>query len=202
MRTTKPISTISYNTPRYLVCKLTELCNAHVIAFWAFIQHQPEDDEGGDKMHCHVYVEPARMLQTEDLRAELKELDPNNPKRPLGCMPWRSSKWDDWCMYGLHDRAYLAAKGETRRYEYRLDQFATSDEDTLLCMYRQINIDKLTPWAAMAQAIEQGLTFAEYIRHGRVPIQQLRQYQLAWELLMAPVTNRNGHPGHKNDYPD
>ena len=69
MRTTKPIATISFNTPEYLKLKLDELTKAKKIAFWAYIVHQPEDDEAGNKVHMHVYIEPSAMVQTEDLRA-------------------------------------------------------------------------------------------------------------------------------------
>ena len=68
VRTTKPIATISFNSPDFLRTKLEELRDAGRISFWAFIEHKPEDDEGGKKSHCHLYIEPSKMLQTDDLK--------------------------------------------------------------------------------------------------------------------------------------
>lgn len=103
VRTTKPISTISFNTPDYLAVKLSELTQAKILSFWAFIPHLPEDDEGGKKEHIHVYIEPSKMVQTDDIRHELRQPDPNQPNMLLGCLPFKSSNFGNWYLYGLHD---------------------------------------------------------------------------------------------------
>lgn len=110
MRTTKPIATISFNSPAFLKLKLEELTKAGKISFWAFIPHKPEDDEAGTKEHNHLYAEPSKMMQTDDLKAELLEFDPEHPDKPKGCLPFRTSKFADWYLYGLHDKRYLASK--------------------------------------------------------------------------------------------
>ena len=69
------------------------------------------------------------MVQTDDIREYLKEFDPNCPDKPLGCLIFQSSKFDDWYMYGLHDPEYLASKGEAREFIYSRDNFKFSDED-------------------------------------------------------------------------
>lgn len=195
MRTTKPISTVSYNSIEFLHLKLTELTRAKRISFWAFIWHQAEDDEQGLKDHIHVYIEPAKMLQTEDLRDELKEFDPTNPK-PLGCLSFTSSKFDHWYMYALHDRRYLAMKGQSRKFVYSHDCFVSSDSDDLLHKARSIDLIGMSPYGAMQDAIEHGLTFQEFFSRGTVPLPQLRAFQLAWDLLSSTATIRNGRPGH------
>ena len=106
VRTTKPIATIAFNTPSFLEVKLNELLKAGRISFWAFIQHKPEDDEAGRKYHSHVFVEPSKMLQTDDLRAELREFDPEHPDKPLGTITRNTSKFDPWYLYALHDKRY------------------------------------------------------------------------------------------------
>lgn len=196
MRTTKPIATISFNTPEYLALKLQELQDAKRISFWAFIVHSPEDDEGGKKSHAHVYVEPSKMLQTDDLRDSLKEFDPLHPDKPLGCLKWVSSKFDDWYMYALHDRRYLAMKGQARRFHYHHDDIVSGDYDDLLCMSRNIDLLALSPYAAMLDAIQQGLTFQEFFRRGTIPILQVRQWESAWYMLLESATDRNGRAGH------
>lgn len=202
MRTSKPIATISFNTPSFLEQKLEELTKAGFLSFWAFIPHVPEDDEAGNKAHSHLYIEPSKMIQTDDLRFAFKEFDPTNPK-PLGCISFRSSKFDDWYMYGLHDEKYLAAKGESRRYHYRHEDFHTSDPDDLLFKARSIDLTALTPYADMQEAQRQGLTWADYFIRGRIPIQQIAHFQRAWDMLIYARTDRGEYVPHPDEaYPN
>lgn len=196
MRTTKPIATISFNTPEYLALKLRELQKAGRVSFWAFVVHEPEDDEGGTKQHAHVYLEPSKMLQTDDLREALKEFDPTKPDKPRGCLTFVSSKFDPWYMYALHDKRYLASKGEARRYHYAHEDIVTSDEDDLLYKARMIDLLALSPYADMEEAQAHGITFAEYFRRGTIPIQQVGMWQQAWTLLATTATDRGGRRGH------
>jgi hypothetical protein len=177
---------------------LTELQKAGRISFWAFITHKPEDDEGGKKEHSHVYVEPSKMLQTDDLKEALKEFDPTNPTKPLGCISWLSSKFDPWYLYALHDKRYLASKSQSRRFHYSSDDFRSSDDDELLFKVKSIDMISLSPYADMEDAISQGLTFSEYFSRGTVPLAQVVLFQRAWDLLIQTHTDRNGRQGHVN----
>lgn len=201
MRTTKPIATISFNTPDFLEQKLKELQRAKRISFWAFIPHLPEDDEGGKKDHCHLYIEPSKMLQTDDLKDELKEFDPQHPDKPRGCLSFRGSKFADWYLYGLHDRAYLQSKGQQRKYHYKHDQMRSSDPDELLMMARSIDMLAISPYQDMLEAQRHGFTWEEYFRRGNVPLPQIALYQRAWFTLLNPedTTDRNGREGHPVD---
>lgn len=201
MRTTKPIATISFNTPAYLAQKLEELRKAKILSFWAFMPHKPEDDEAGRKEHCHVYVEPSKMLQTDDLREALKEYDPEKPDKPRGCLTWVSSKFDPWYLYALHDRRYLASKGQSRKYHYTHEEFVTSDEDDLLCKARSIDLVALSPYADMEDAQRHGITWAEYFARGTVPLPQVALFERAWCLLLQRNTERGGRDGHAMDIP-
>lgn len=202
MRTTKPISTISFNTPEYLRQKLTELQRSGRISFWAYIRHNPEDDEGGKKEHCHVYIEPSKMLQTDDVKSELKEFDPTNPTKPLGCISFNSSKFDPWYLYALHDKRYLASKGQARRYHYRHDDIVSSDDDDLTFKARSIDMISLSPYSDMEDAQRQGITFAEYFARGTIPLPQLSLWEKAWQFLSANRTERGSSEGHPNDVDD
>lgn len=199
MRTTKPISTIAFNSTAFLEVKLNELINAGRISFWAFIEHKPEDDEAGKKYHCHVYIEPSKMLQTDDIRAELKEFDPEHPDKPRGCITFKSSKFDPWYLYALHDKRYLASKGQSRRFHYAHDEIRSSDPDDLLCKARSIDMVSLSPYADMEDAQAHGFTFAEYFARGTIPLQQVALYQRSWELLMQVKTDRADREGHPMD---
>lgn len=196
MRTTKPISTISFNSSSYLELKLNELLKAGKVSFWAYIEHLPEDDEGGGKIHHHVYIEPAKMLQTDDIKSELKEFDPSHPSKPLGCISFKSSKFADWYMYSLHDVRYLASKSQSRTYHYLHEDFKTSDDDDLLFKARSIDRIALSPYAAMEDAQKQGITFQEFFARGTVPLPQLALFEKAWYMLLDGHTNRNNRPGH------
>lgn len=202
MRTTKPISTISFNTTEFLFLKLCELLKAGRISFWAYVLHEPEDDEGGKKRHHHVYVEPSRMLQTDDLKAELKEFDPSMPDKPLGCLTWNSSKFADWVMYAKHDRSYLAYKGQSRKFEYRWDDFVSSDLDDFTFKVRTIDLTHLTPIQAIREAQVAGFTFAEFFSMGHVPLPQVKFFEQAWNLLASGATYRNDKPNHSMDLED
>lgn len=202
MRTTKPISTISFNTPEYLKQKLTELQKSGRISFWAYISHKPEDDEGGKKEHCHVYIEPSKMLQTDDIKSELKEYDPTNPTKPLGCISFNSSKFDPWYLYALHDKRYLASKGQARRYHYRHDDIVSSDDDDLTFKARSIDMVALSPYSDMEDAQKQGITFTEYFARGTIPLPQLSLWEKAWQFLLANRTERGSSEGHPNDVDD
>ena len=199
MRTTKPISTISFNTPDFLRLKLEELRRAGIISFWAFIPHKPEDDEAGKKEHSHVYIEPSKMLQTDDLREQLKEFDPAMPEKPKGTLTFTSSRFDPWYLYALHDARYLASKGQSRRFHYTHEQILSSDPDDLLCKSRSIDMLSLSPYADMLDAQAHGLTFPEYFRRGTVPLPQVVLFEHAWNLLMTEVTNRGDKEPHPMD---
>lgn len=196
MRTTKPVSTISFNSPEFLEIKLNELLKAGRISFWSFITHKPEDDEGGNKVHSHLYIEPAKMLQTDDLRAELKEFDPCKPDKPKGCISFNSSKFDHWYLYGLHDKRYLASKGLSRRFHYTHDEMHASDADDLLFKARSIDLVSLSPYADMEDAQRNGLTWAEYFSRGTVPLPQVALFERAWNMLLQVKTERNGRANH------
>jgi hypothetical protein len=203
VRTTKPIATISFNTPAYLELKLNELLKAGRVSFWAFIEHKPEDDEGGKKAHCHVYIEPSKMLQTDDIKSELKEYDPEHPELPRGCITFKSSKFDPWYLYSLHDKRYLASKGQSRRYHYLHEDIRTSDPDDLLYKARSIDLVSLSPYADMEDAQRQGFTWAEYFSRGTIPLPQVALFERAWNLLLQVKTERADREGHPMDiYPD
>lgn len=198
MKTTMPTSTISYNSDGYLKLKLDELLKAKVIQFYAFIKHVREEDEKKD--HKHLYVEPAKSIQTEDLREELREYVEETPDKPLGCMPFSKSKFGDWYLYAIHDEAYLASKGQSRKFHYRRDMFITSDDDYFDELVRNIDLLKITPYQKLAESIKHGDSFGDVVRRGQVPINQIGNWITAWHALAGgDVLNRNNRNNHEYD---
>lgn len=194
MKTTKPTSTISYNTPDYLKLKLESLRKARILEFWAFIEHEPEEDE--KRKHIHLLIFPAKLIQTEDVRDELAEYDPTHPDKPLGCQPFRSSVFADWYLYSKHDPDYLASKGMSRKYHYKREHFRTSDDDYFDELIKDIDRTNATPYGKLKEAIVQGLTFEDMVALGQVPIPQIVPYQKAFYDLKRGLLNRNGRKTH------
>lgn len=196
MKTSKPISTISYNSPGYLVDRLNELTNAKkpIIEFWAFIVHQPEED--GEKEHIHLYIKPSKLLQTTDLNEYFLEPDSTNP-RPRGCMPFESSKWSDWYLYALHHPVYLERKLMTRKFTYTRDEVITSDPDYMEQLISSIQEESLTLNDKIVKLFHMGYTYDDMLIKGYIPIQQAFNAKLLIDALSHMThTDRNGRPGH------
>lgn len=138
MRTTKPISTISYNSKEFLQGFLNKLVDAEKVAFWSAVRHIGEqlDDGTKEKDHWHVFIEPNTRVDTMELQKLSCENDPSHPDKPFKCINFRSSKWDDWLWYGLHDTDYLLTKAEIRQYAYTTDDFLFSDSDEFEVRYQ------------------------------------------------------------------
>lgn len=186
MNTSKAISTISFNSLGFLVGRLGELVDSGKLSFWAAIEHKGEDDEAGKKNHFHVYAEPSKRLQTDVLRASLVEPVPDTDK-PLGVLPWRQSVFCDWYMYTKHDKAYLLSKGLERKYHYDHDDFISSEPDYLLCLAREISLLDVSPYKDMESCVRNGISWPDFFRRGTVPVQLVRQYKIAYEILQSTV---------------
>lgn len=121
MATQKPIATISYNSEAFLVEKLQNLYDAHIIQAWQFITHKGED---GDKDHIHLRIEPNKRIDPMEFTEMFKEYEKGKDK-PLGVRPWRQSKEEDWFLYAVHDSDYLSLKygggerGEKLPYDWK-----------------------------------------------------------------------------------
>lgn len=198
MKTTKPISTISFNSTEFLKQKCEELYKAGILEFYALIPHKGETDETGPeavqkKDHSHLYAIPAYNMQTEDLRKEFNEPDPENPKNPKGVLPFhRSNDFGDWCLYGLHDEAYLLEKDLKKEYHYKYEDIVTSDKDELYRLYSSIDMRKLMPYNEMIKAVFEGVTFSEFVNTKRMPIKQIAYWSKAWDLISYDMANKYG----------
>ena len=121
MKTSKPFSTVSYNTDDFLKDKLNRLIATYKIEYWCYVKHLGElaDDGTREKDHKHVYIIPNGKIDTMELSQMMLEVDPNN-KKPLKCMDFRSSKEDEWFLYNSHDPDYLKTKFLIREFTYSL----------------------------------------------------------------------------------
>lgn len=195
MRTSKPFSTISYNTEDFLNLRLSDLIQRRQIDFFAWVQHYPEEDE--TKEHKHLYIVPNGRVDTDQVLDYLLEHDPKNPDKPFKCIRPHSSKFADWYLYALHDVTYLASKGQARKYHYVIDDVHTSDSDYLLEEVHTIDFAKLNRFAALRDAALQGVPFEELLMGGNIPIQQTYAYKQAYDLMANCRTDRAGREGHE-----
>lgn len=91
-----------------------------VIRFAMWIHHKAEENEKKD--HAHIYIEPRGACDPDEVLAMLDEFDPTHPTQPLGCLPYKKSKTDDWVFYAVHDSDYLwIRKRDTRKYHYQFN---------------------------------------------------------------------------------
>lgn len=198
MKTTKAISTISYNTRHFLLGKLSDLLTNGFIDFYAVIKHKAEADEAKD--HWHVYIEPAKAIDTLALGKMFTEIDPTNIK-PLGCMPFRKSKFADWYWYGLHDEAYLLSKGESREHHYKASDVISSDDDFLGEMVRQ-NPKPCGEFQKVADLLSKGYNMFEIAIALNTPIRYLKNTLEGLNITINAMQNglvyRNGHESHEN----
>lgn len=198
MRTSKPFSTISYNTPEFLREKLNDLVQRRVIAFFAFIKHFKEEDEKKD--HIHLIIFPNGLYQTDALHDYLLEPDLTDlTKKPLSIMPCVNSKFADWFLYVSHDSAYLASKGQTRKYHYLEKDFITSDDDYFHELIRTIDRTKYAKTQDFVNQVKSGVPFIEMVIKGQIPASQFNQWHAMYKYLVECSTFRNDRETHTPD---
>lgn len=137
MRTKQNISTICYNTDKFLKFQLDELISSNLIDFYAFCRHKKECDEKKD--HIHLFLMPSKQIETSDLNVRFTEKEKDKDIYTGTCGIWHTvgkNNTSDWLLYTLHDPVYLKIKGCTDRvYAYTLDDFITSSIDGLNELY-------------------------------------------------------------------
>lgn len=195
MKTSKPFSTISYNSIDFLSIKLQELTQRRVINFYAFVYHYKEQDERKD--HIHLIVFPNGQYQTDALQDYLLEPDLKDlTQKPLGIMPCQSSKWGDWYLYCSHDSAYLASKGQVRQYHYNEEDFYSSDSDYLHELIHTIDRTKYAKTQDFVNQVKMGVPLGEMLLKGQIPAPQFNQWKAMYEFLKFDETFRNGNETH------
>lgn len=203
MRTSKPVSTISYNTEAFLKAKLDELLRNKKICDYMFIQHAAEEDERKD--HIHLWIKPNTLLDTMDLQQHFTEIDPKNPLKPLKCIDFRASVTDEWILYSEHFEPYLATKGESRHYHYTKDDFVFADEDTFEDLYYHAHkgSEFAKRFAILQQLSDGHYNPAELVLNGTVPLNMATQLQaFTYMKTHYGKTTRGNHSNHEEEEED
>lgn len=206
-KTTRPLSTISYNTFDFLKGKLEDLEKRGDIDFWCFIKHFGETNEDGskEKLHYHVYIVPATSLDRRQLRQEFIQFY-KNESLPRGFMPMQPSNWQDWYLYGLHDREYLQAKGQSREYSYSDQDMVRSDDTYYWDAVHRIDRTRINPLGEVVRAAQSGITFAEFITSHQLSLLQVRSAQFVFQQVQGGAAfrslDRAGRHNHEPIDPD
>lgn len=127
-KTSKPLSTVTWNSEKFLVNQLNDLLKNGVISYWCYVVHKAEKSEG--KEHIHLYFEPRKMVDPVDFRAYLREVDITNPSHPIMPSRIQPSKGNHWSAYSRHDPVYIKkyTKEGIKEYQYEKSDFKSSDD--------------------------------------------------------------------------
>lgn len=171
MQTSKPISTISYNSKKFLNSKLQEYVTSGSVEFWCYIEHEPEEDEL--KAHIHLLVIPNKRIDTGVLKEDLKEVDPKNPDKPLGVTIFCPSKVDDWFLYNMHYKPYLDAKLLERKFHYTKDAFVCSDVDAFTELFKHAFSESqfVTERKLFKMITDKSVKGSDLVIHGAISMQ-------------------------------
>lgn len=192
MKTIKPISTVSWNTEEFLNKILNNLVANHTVLFWFYVKHFAESDE--KKEHIHLYIEPDIRIDTNDLRSQFEEIPSKDSvcKDIIRPLPFTVSKFDTAYLYFTHNKLYLDSHGFSKQF-YNYHDVVTSDEYLLHEKIALIDYYKIEGGRAnqVKQAILSGVSFEEMCDSGMIPIQQIKQYQLFYTMLVSKYSKNN-----------
>lgn len=132
MATSKPVSTISYNTVDFLKEKLDDMLSCEILQFYAFIVHKPDTDD--KKEHIHLRLVLNKRVDLVKLQKEFVQPVADNDK-PLKCMLFRPASESDWILYCEHNELYLQCKNLQRNIEYTYNDFIVSEQDEFELQY-------------------------------------------------------------------
>ena len=130
--TSKPQSSISYVSDRFLKKALNQLVGDGIITFWFYIKHKPDID---DKMpHIHLRFELRKSIDIESYRQKyfIQYKKKNVTEKTL---MFRQSKCEDAILYFLHNEKYLKYKNMHRNITYSYSDLVTNDKDELKYRY-------------------------------------------------------------------
>lgn len=185
MRTSKPISTISYNSVEFISDKMNEWLKTGLIAYWCIMPHKGEilDDGTQEKDHLHIFIEPNKKVDTVALQFDSQEYDPSHPDKPFKCIHFEPSDYANWTWYVLHDPLYLSMKFEQRQYQYDKSEFIASDPDEFEDRYqRAIHSSTVTKSMKIQSAYANGFRASDLAVQGLLMPNQAVQF-MAFDKL-------------------
>lgn len=202
MATSKPIASISYNTPDFLNTKISTLIKSDIIGYGMYICHCGELEEGEDtrdKDHIHIFLSPNRSVSLNAVRDSFNEIDKDNPdSKPLGCMPFRPSKEEEWLLYVLHYEPFLKLhfKGgdyHEKEFRYTLDDivlFGINYEYLYRLYMRALGMITECP-SGIIMELGSGSSPADLIRQGSNPVLVNQCNKALWDSDYSKLLAKN-----------
>lgn len=189
--TSKPIGTISYNTPNFLMKTIYYLRDNGFIDDYRIILHYGEEENKKD--HFHLLLYPARRLDPARIQKLFDEPDFQNPDKPLSVLPFRYSEPLNWLLYALHDREYLSThqkqSGGDGKIEYDISEVVAGCREYLEQDFHRAYAVRTSPIQAAFRLALQGYSFVEIL--AEVP----NINPSALRSLLAGVASSPGHGG-------
>ena len=196
MRTRRLISTVSFNTVRFVEITCERLRGSGVIELAYWVKHRPETDE--KKEHVHVCMLPARVLDTMELEKKFCELVPGESE-PRGVLPFRISKFADWFLYCSHNAGYLSSKGQSRVWSYSIEDFGATSRERLLEDVKMIDERPFRVWSLIRVAVASGQSWDDLMASGGIPPHNWLFYKEMFNAVVRCKTFRNGKESHGDD---
>ena len=192
MKTSKPISTISYNSEEYLKSKLDYLVKNNTVEFWFYVKHLGEYDKETnmqDKDHMHLYIQCCDRVDTVKLREQFVEYENGDlNSKPLQCMPFQTSTNDVDYLRHIYSEALHSDLFKRDRMMKLMDNGVSMAE---MCFHGLINPSQAYQLAFYEQMFKKGQ--AEVASNGGVVSQAIAELQSPAVAVSKPVkkTTRN-----------
>ena len=156
---------------------MNDLIKNEIVEFWCYIQHKAESDT--TKNHIHLFLQPSKKIDTQELKDYFNEIEIGSII-PLGCKPFRKSKFGDWYWYCLHDITYLMGKGLKRKYHYKKSDFVASDIDTFNQLVEDNKYQNKNQY--IISLLNEGYSPLDLARTGLIGFNQIKYVQ---DLIMC-----------------
>ncbi len=191
-----PISTISYNSDKFLLEVLETQLKLKRISYFEYITHLPDKDD--KKSHKHLYIIPNKLTDLAVFSDYF--LEPVDNNKPLKCMPFRKSKFGDWYWYALHNKEYLKTKLLERNKYYDDKDIVSSDYDFHAQLVQEVPLIEYAKFSDIGlkdyifQEFSKGSTLQQILVSGNVPIGKVSSVISLYNALNDFNTNK-----HYND---
>lgn len=186
-----PQSTISFNTADFLKSVLDSMIKDGKLQSYIYIVHQAEEDTKKD--HIHLLAIPAKTINPVKFRKEFSEPCLNG--LDLGCLPFKTSKLNDWLLYAMHYPPYLISKGLQRVYNYTLEDFVSNEPHEFIDQCFSDACESLVNVRinTFLDHIKNGSSFGATLAEGLVPPSQVIFYEKLFKTY-ARKCNTNFSP--------
>lgn len=194
MKTSSPISLISYNTKEFLKLKLDSLIDEQYIFNYVFIHHDADVDSLKD--HFHVTIFPTDRIDTLQLKSFFSE--PCDDVKPLGISPVinKCLNTDTMFLYYIHDEKFLNSREETRNiYNYSIDSFCYSDADHFNSIMQNAfkfldNLSVKVSTKQILDAIDSNISYHDFLVKYNPPTNQIHAIKLTYDsILRADISS-------------